>query len=111
MSNEDNTLNRGRRQFFATAGCALGAAALVEALPRIAHAADDLPHLTVDDPTAKALNYTEDASKAPAPHEAGQSCANCNFFHGGSTGYGPCDLFTGKSVAAKGWCAGFAKKA
>ena len=105
--------NPSRRRFFATAGCALGAAAVASAVSRTAHA-DDLPHLAIDDPTASALNYTEDASKVDkakaTTYVAGSSCTSCNFYHGGSTGYGPCDLFTGKSVNAKGWCAGFAKK-
>lgn len=99
-----------RRRFFATAGGALGVAVLANALPSIARA-DDLPHLTLDDPTAKALNYVEDASKAAAPHVAGQMCSNCNFYQGKADGYGPCQLFVGKSVAAKGWCSGYAKKA
>ena len=54
---------------------------------------------------------TEDASKAPAPHVAGQDCSNCNFYQGAATGFGPCQLFPGKAVNAKGWCAGYAKKA
>ncbi|HZP65412.1 MAG TPA: high-potential iron-sulfur protein [Rudaea sp.] len=99
-----------RRRFLVGASCAIGAITIGGTLPRTARA-DDLPHLATDDPTAKALNYTEDATKAPAPHQDGQACANCNFYHGGSTGYGPCDLFTGKAVSAKGWCAGYAKKA
>jgi len=99
--------NPQRRHFIGLVGSVAGAAALAGAIP--AHA-DDLPHLTLDDPTAKALNYTEDASKAPAPRQDGQSCANCNFFHGGATGFGPCDLFPGKEVNAKGWCSGYAKK-
>jgi len=102
-------LDGSRRRFFATAGGALGVVVLGNALPSIARA-EDLPHLTTDDPTAKALNYTEDATKAPAPHQAGQACANCNFFSG-TGAYGPCQLFPGKSVAAKGWCSGYAKKA
>jgi High potential iron-sulfur protein len=107
-------MNRGRRDFFAKAGCVLGIAAAAEALPRIAHA-DDFPHLAVDDPTAQALNYTEDTAKIDkakaTTYVAGAGCVNCNFYHGGSTGFGPCDLFPGKAVSAKGWCAGFAKKA
>jgi hypothetical protein len=42
---------------------------------------------------------------------AGTDCANCNFYQGAATGYGPCQLFPGKSVNAKGWCSGYAKKA
>lgn len=102
--------NSSRRRFFATAGGALGVAVLANALPKIARAAD-LPHLTTDDPTAKALNYTEDNTKAGPPHQAGQECANCNFYQGAATGYGPCQLFPGKAVHSKGWCAGYAKKA
>jgi len=114
MSKVDKSTNQAandsRRRFFATAGGAIGAVVIANALPQIADAAD-LPHLTLDDPTAKALNYTEDASKAGPPHQAGQDCSNCNFYTGGATGYGPCQLFAGKSVAAKGWCSGYAKKA
>ena len=116
MSNPNGSrpINPQRRSFFGLAGGAIGAAALAGALPQLARA-DDLPHLTTDDPTAQALGYTEDASKVDAKkyptHQAGQSCANCNFFHGGATGYGPCDLFPGKATNAKGWCSGYAKKA
>jgi len=105
MTSFDNS----RRRFFELAGTGAAAVVVASALPRVAFA-DDLPHLTLDDPTAKALNYTEDATKAPAPHQAGQSCANCNFFSG-SGAYGPCQLFPGKAVNAKGWCSGYAKKA
>ncbi len=109
-----NTIDTSRRRFFATTGTALGAAALVSALPRVARA-DDLPHVALNDPAASALNYTEDASKvdkAKSPtFAAGSACANCNFYHGGATGFGPCDLFPGKGVSAKGWCSGYTKKA
>lgn len=111
MSNHSDSTNASRRRFFAVAGSAIGAAAIASALPRQARAAD-LPHLTLDDPTAKALNYTEDNTKAPAPHVAGQSCANCNFFQGGvKDAWGPCQLFPGKAVNRNGWCASYAKKA
>lgn len=103
-------MDNGRRRFFATAGGAIGVAVLANAIPSIARA-EDLPHLTLDDPTAKALNYTEDNSKAGAPHQAGQECSNCNFYTGAATGFGPCQLFVGKAVNAKGWCSGYAKKA
>ena len=111
---DSKTIDRNRRRFFVGAGGALGAAALVSALPRSARA-DDLPHLALTDPTAQALNYTEDASKvdkAKAPtYVAGSMCANCNFFQGAAAAWGPCALFPGKAVNAKGWCAGYAKKA
>ena len=109
-----NPIDDSRRRFFVGAGSALGAVALASALPRTARA-DDLPHLALSDPTATALNYTEDASKvdkAKAPtYVAGSACANCNFFQGATAAWGPCALFPGKAVNAKGWCAGYAKKA
>ncbi len=102
-------LDGGRRRFFGIAGGALGAAVLAAPLSRVA-LADDLPHLDPADPTAQALKYTEDATKAGPPRQEGQACSNCNFF-GGGTGYAPCQLFPGKAVNAKGWCSGYAKKA
>ena len=102
-------MDSSRRRFFGTAGGAIGAVVLAAPLARIARA-DDLPHLSTTDPTAQALKYTEDASTAGPPHEAGQTCATCNFFAGG-TGYAACQLFPGKAVNAKGWCQGYAKKA
>ena len=109
-SSSGQQLDNSRRRFFATAGGAIGVAVLANAIPSITQAAD-LPHLTTDDPTAKALNYTEDNTNAGAPHQAGQACANCNFYQGAATGYGPCQLFVGKAVNSKGWCSGYAKKA
>jgi len=109
MANNPIPGSPGRRRFFAAAASSLGAAVVASALPRLVFA-DDLPHLTLDDPTAKALNYTEDAGKAPAPHQVGQSCANCNFFQGAAAAYGPCQLFPGKTVNAKGWCSGYTNK-
>jgi hypothetical protein len=96
--------NESRRRFLKLAAGTAAAAMLVSGLPRAAHA-DDLPHVSEDDPTAKALGYVEDATKTTNPkRKAGDSCANCQFYSGGPTGYGPCQLFPGKSVSAKGWC-------
>lgn len=103
-----------RRRFLAGASTAIGAAALVGALPRQARA-DDLPHLSPTDATAQTLGYVEDATKADKAkfptYAAGNSCANCNFFQGGTAAWGGCQLFPGKAVAAKGWCSAHAKKA
>ena len=81
-------------------------------LPQTARA-DDLPHLTPDDPTAKALNYTEDATKVDAANSnaAPAVVLELQFLLRRRTGYGPCQLFAGKAVNAKGWCSGYAKKA
>lgn len=99
-----------RRRFVAT----LTAAAMIGAVvPRRARAAD-LPHLPESDPTAQALGYHEDAAKTDTAkfptHVAPQQCANCNFFQGSGGEYGPCQLFPGKAVNAKGWCSAYAAK-
>ncbi len=93
-----------RRRFFQLATTAL---VLLGSLPRRAWAA--LPHLSLDkSPTAKALNYVEDAAKAVAPHQPGQDCASCVHYQGkAGEAYGACALFPGFDVNAKGWCAGF----
>ena len=101
-----------RRQLLIATGAVVGMA--VVGLPRLARAAD-LPHLTADDPTAQALGYSEDSSKIDsakyANHTPDMACANCNFYQGAGAEFGPCQLYPGKAVNAKGWCAGYAKKA
>ena len=56
----------------------------IAGLPLPAHSAADLPLVTTDDPTAKALQYVSDASG--------------------------CVLFPGKAVKATGWCSSWAAK-
>lgn len=102
MSNEKEI--ESRRRFLKIAAGTTVAAALVGGLPRFARAAD-LPPVSESDPTAKALGYVEDASKTTnASRKASDDCTNCQFYTGGATGRGPCQLFPGKSVNAKGWC-------
>jgi len=89
----------------------LGAALMpMAAIPvRFAMAAD-LPLVTVDDPTAKALNYVSDASKAPAA-KPGSKCANCSLYQGAAgSAQGGCLLFPGKAVQASGWCSSWTAK-
>ncbi len=108
------TVDQGRRRFLQTTGLGAGVALAATVLPRLAQA-DDLPHLAVTDPTAAALGYTEDTNTVDAKkfptHKPTQDCANCKFFTAGSGEYGPCQLFPGKSVHAKGWCSAHADKA
>jgi len=79
--------------------------------------AQDLPAVAADDPTATALKYVEDATKAERADKmdvAGkdQHCANCQFVQGkDGDARRPCALFPGKSVAANGWCMSWTKKA
>jgi hypothetical protein len=68
-----------------------------------------LPRLPLANPQAKALHYVEDAGKTTdAAHKPGAACANCQFF---TPATGACALFAGFSVASKGWCSAWAKKA
>ncbi|MDE1963532.1 MAG: high-potential iron-sulfur protein [Xanthomonadaceae bacterium] len=109
MSKEESI--ESRRRFLKIAAGTAAAAAVIGSLPRVARAAD-LPHVSESDPTAKALGYVEDASTTKDPkHKAGANCSNCQFYSGGPTGFGPCQLFPGKAVSAKGWCVSHAAKA
>lgn len=106
--------SNSRRHFLQLAVFGAGAAALSTVLIGKARAAD-LPHLTLDDATAKALGYVEDTTKVDAAkypnHKPTQDCATCNFYQGAAgSEYGACTLFPGKAVHSKGWCSGFAAK-
>jgi len=77
--------------------------------------ADDLPHLTADDPMAMAMKYTDDASSVdPASRAnpaADQNCSSCALVLGNDgDAWRPCQIFPGKSVSAKGWCSVWAPK-
>jgi high potential iron-sulfur protein len=107
------SISTSRRLFVAATGRSLAAAIVASACPGYA-IADELPHLAPDDPAAKALNYTEDASTVEAGRFPGrqpqQACVNCNYYAGKPDGFGPCPLFPGKAVTAKGWCSGWTKE-
>lgn len=72
--------------------------------------AAEAPLVTADDPTAKALKYVDNASKASGA-KPGSKCANCMLYQGaaGST-QGPCQIFVGKQVKAAGWCSSWTAK-
>ncbi|HEX7079766.1 MAG TPA: high-potential iron-sulfur protein [Gammaproteobacteria bacterium] len=82
----------------------------------VAQAQDDLPHVTPDDPIAKALYYVEDATKVDKSnplavrYTEGQHCANCVQLQGeAGAAWRPCNLFPGKLVSANGWCSAWTK--
>jgi hypothetical protein len=81
-----------------------------------ASAGSDLPHIGLDDPAARALGYSPDASmvddaKYPE-HLKGQACRKCAQFKGGpNDAWGPCMVFAGKQVNAHGWCTAYVVKA
>ncbi len=74
------------------------------------------PMVDEKDPTASALGYVANATKADTAkyktYTAGQQCSGCQLFQGqAGAASGPCSLFAGKQVNAQGWCSAFAKKA
>ena len=99
--------NPSRRRFVRK--LVLGAALAPLALSRLTTSrAADLPLLSPDDPAAKKVKYTEDASSQKSVSK-GNTCATCALYEGayGST-QGPCQLFPGKHVKAPGWCSAWA---
>ena len=90
---------------------ALGVALIpIARAPLDVAAAADMPMLTADDPTAKALKYTADASKA-SDAKPGSKCANCRLYQGAAdSAQGGCLLFPGKAVKASGWCSSWTAK-
>ena len=76
----------------------------------------DAPVLAENDPTAQTLGYKTDAAKVDKTkfprYQTGQTCANCQLYQGKpGSGMGPCPIYGGKLVDAKGWCNSYAKKA
>ena len=68
------------------------------------------------EPQAVALAYVDDAAKAAArkhpKYAPGQVCSNCALYQAqGAEATGPCALFGGRLVAAKGWCSAWVKRA
>jgi len=91
---------------------AAGSSALVLAN---AHA-QAAPLVNEKDAQAMALGYAADTTKVDAKkfpkHAATQLCNNCALYTGkAGEASGPCGIFPGKQVAAKGWCSAWAKKA
>ena len=95
-----------RRSFLSTAMGLTAAVAVGDLSLRDAHAAGHMARVSPDDPTAKSLAYVEQSTKE------GQWCLNCQLYTGkDGDAYGPCAIFPGKEVAAKGWCKSWVKKA
>lgn len=77
--------------------------------------AQDLPHVTEDDPMAQGMRYTHDASSVDpstrARPEPDQTCSNCALVQGNDgDAWRPCQIFQGKAVNANGWCSVWAPK-
>ena len=78
--------------------------------------AEGMPQLSEDDPVAKSMRYTHDASTVDPASRANpaaeQNCANCALVQGeDGEEWRPCQIFPGKAVNANGWCSVWAPKA
>ncbi len=68
--------------------------------------AADTPKLSPDDPTAMSLEYSHESS------DSARRCAGCQFFTGAADAeWGPCVIFPGKLVSARGLCKSWFAKA
>ena len=93
----DSSVRASRRGFLNAAVGAGAVAALGGLNLRHAAAGGHIKKVSPDDPTAKALAYVEQSAKD------GQLCMNCQLYTGkDGEDYGPCAIFPGKAVAAKG---------
>ena len=103
----------GRRQFVQ---CFASGAATLPLLRWTPAWAADLPQLTPDETAAKALSYTEDATKVDVKSEplfkADRKCENCALFQidQAEGDYAPCKIFPGKVVNHNGWCRAWAAR-
>ena len=101
--------DESRRRLLKRVSLGVALTPIAAATLRAAWAAD-LPLVSTDDPTAKALKYTPDASKA-ADAKPGNKCGNCKLYQGAAnSSEGGCLLFPGKAVKASGWCASWTTK-
>ena len=92
-------------------GIAASALIPLVSVSNLGHAATKVP---LDDATAKALKYVEDATTATRADKMGvvgsdQVCSNCRFYTADASeaGWGACTLFQNRLVAGPGWCAGW----
>lgn len=109
ISMANSITDNSRRRFIKLTAIGLAAAPFANVLLSGRAAAADM--VTESDPQAMALGYKADATKAEKRTDATADCATCNFFSGKpGEADGPCALFQGKLVAAKGWCTAWAKK-
>ena len=99
-----------RRRFIKLTATGIAVAPFASTL--LSQTAQAAEMLSESDPTAAALKYKTDATKAPERKDATAFCNNCNFYNGKPTdANGPCTVFGGKLVASKGWCMSWGKKA
>jgi hypothetical protein len=105
-----DTSPAGRRRFFKITAVGLAAAPFANAL--WSGAAQAVDSVKESDPTASALGYVMDATRSTKRTDKTATCANCSQYSGkAGAADGPCTIFQGNLVTAKGWCTAWAKKA
>lgn len=112
MNNKTTLTRRNLLKLSTAAAVAIPTAHILLTNPAFA---DDLPHLELDNPTAKALGYVHDTTTVDkathARHEPSQTCANCVLAQGADGDeWRPCAIFPGKAVNSNGWCVSWAQK-
>ena len=112
---EKRLINQGRRNAVRLLLGGLAASPLLNLVDATLVQAADLPHLSEDDPAAKALHYVNDAAKGNRTDKGGtpaakQHCQNCRFVQADAGDWRPCQLFPGKAVNANGWCMSWTAK-
>lgn len=103
----DDRSRQARRRFLKLVLAGVAAAPLSAGLA--ARRARAQERVEEDEELAQELGYVHDASEVdPAEwdtYEEGQTCANCQLYHGeDGEEWGPCDIFGGNLVHADGWC-------
>ena len=99
-----------RRRFITNSVVSLAAAPFANAL--LSGTALAAEAVSESDPTATALGYKSDATKATNRKDSTAVCGNCSLYSGTpGAASGPCSVFGGKMVSAKGWCSAWVKKA
>ena len=94
--------NVNRRDFLKLSGTSL----IGLTLGGVALRVNAQEQVKLDDPTAVALKYVHSSEVE------GKNCENCQYIQGeDGQEWRPCAFFPGKVVNAKGWCAGWMKKA
>jgi hypothetical protein len=103
------TTYSSRRRFIKSGAVSL--AAMPFAIGLLSGTAQAVEAVSESDPTATALGYKMDATKAAARKDQSAVCGSCSLYSGKvGASDGPCSVFGGKLVSAKGWCSARAKK-
>jgi len=105
-----DTSHASRRRFIKISVAGLAVAPFANAL--LSGSAQAVDAVSESDQMATALGYKMDATKATNRKDNTATCSNCSLFSGKpGANDGPCSVFGGKLVNAKGWCTAWVKKA